>query len=851
MTLLVRTPDGADLGRVDLAGGLLVPTGGAAAGLVKTALRKAGTAQGAYDLLNGYDNGYLLVGEPAPTTLAGTITGQIELSAASRAKAHLTAHDTASATARRDAELRDARGEWSRDGEAEELRAAPAVSPLAALRNPDGSWITGPEQNDTLTAAATGRAARGVRLHDVVLYGKTEPRPDKFGFQQRLVPMEVTALHHHFEGTGKTKGGVSRRHRYADWTLTDPETGQEREESLKDGASVKVFPREAVRAAVKAEQHGKAPAAKPAAKPPTVPGGFHWPAPAPPAPKPAPSPPFTAPIPPPLPPAALYAPFKPGIPPALPGHYGHVGTAFADTIRGKAARAAAIAEAQHGLDLQGAFIPMIAKAQVLTFSPDLEHETTMGETLPDDTILISPYIAAAVGNISRKVRGLTPAELQKHEQDPHALGYDGPWWVPSDPQYSLADTTIAHEEGHVVADDVSHAAMMSPDLWTPLAAALGADPPGTFRDALNGKPVLDVSAWVRHNLTAITKGVSQYGSSSVAELQAELWGEYTMNARPRPPAKIYGDYVTAQLRKQGNLGNPKPRTEAVEPPAAVKPVAAPAPEAPPVPAAPAGKPLTGMALWMSGEGAVPPVTDYRKAGLIQAVYYSNFFSYTNNYLRDGTLPTRSAKAEAARVKAGGMGNPGGTAITGSAFIHNDADWIKGVNLLKGLVASAPPFSRPATLYRDVTAPDQVFGPVGSMKGKVFSDPGFMSTTANHDTAERYGGEGEIDPQTGREPVSDKIILNIPAGGGGMRTQPAFSHDHAREQEFTFAPGTKWRVDDDQVVDGQRRTTVTQILPPGAKPGPKPKPVVAVPRPTESFEAGGAGHMINDETGERT
>ena len=76
MTLAVRTPDGQDLGSIELAGGKLVPSGGAAAGLARTALRKAGNAQAAYDYLNGYDNGYLLVGEPAVTTLASTIGRQ-------------------------------------------------------------------------------------------------------------------------------------------------------------------------------------------------------------------------------------------------------------------------------------------------------------------------------------------------------------------------------------------------------------------------------------------------------------------------------------------------------------------------------------------------------------------------------------------------------------------------------------------------------------------------------------------------------------------------------------------------------------------------------------------------------
>jgi len=269
----------------------------------------------------------------------------------------------------------------------------------------------------------------------------------------------------------------------------------------------------------------------------------------------------------------------------------------------------------------------------------------------------------------------------------------------------------------------------------------------------------------------------------------------------------------------------------------------------PAPApAPARGELAGDALWMSGEGAAPPVTDRREAALIQAVYYSNFFSYTNDYLRNGTPPSRSASTAA---KAwGAQGFLGGKErMSMKPPVETDAKWIAGIGALRKLVASAPPFSRPAVLYRDVTDPDKVFGPVGSMKGRVFSDPGFMSTTVLADSAERYGGKGKIDPATGREPTGDKIVLHIPAGGGGLRTQPAFAKDHAREREFTFAPGTRWRVDDDKIVNGKRETHVTQLLPPDVKPGPAPTPVKPLIRAKEPWEGTGAGYLVNAETGD--
>jgi hypothetical protein len=202
-----------------------------------------------------------------------TVTlGELDLawSAATRAAAHAKAHATARAHA------------------------------LAELRDGHGRWVTGPEHNDALDAVATGRHAGSVRLHDHVLYGKTEPTPNRFGLQQRSVPMEVTGLHHHWEGSGK------RRKRFTDMDLLDPDTGQTVSESVKDGVSVKLYPREDVHALQAAERKsGQAPP-EPAAPSQLNPAYSDWkwptdatekPPPKPPAPpKPPPAAPKPAPV---------------------------------------------------------------------------------------------------------------------------------------------------------------------------------------------------------------------------------------------------------------------------------------------------------------------------------------------------------------------------------------------------------------------------------------------------------------------------------------------------------------------------------------------------------------------------
>lgn len=478
-------------------------------------------------------------------------------------------------------ELRGPHGEWVKSP-VEALVAAPA-SKLAGLRDGNGGWV---HDNDVLEKAATGRRAGGARKGDYILYGVTIPDPTGFGYASDLRPTEITALHHSWEGHGK------KRHR-----LTTITTGYG-DETMRDGSSVKILPREDVRKLLRAEQRGHPLPAPPRPAPVPHPA---------PAPKPRPLPPeflppgswvgikpeqgqvitmpdpdgsgrtvkvtrsaapghvhvahadgkaedvpaafvehptapnrFTGPVPVPAPvPAPRPVPVDTG------KHAGSVTVVSDDVIPDPAQRAAAIAEARHALDLQDKFVPKIAENQLMTFTSDL-GDTTNAETLYGEEILLNPYNARAVGNVTKTIKGLTPDDLQKRDE---GMG----WWVPSDPQYSLMDTTVAHEEGHVIADKVSRKAMMSLDLWDPLAKAVGVPPPATFRDILGGHPTIDLAEWVQDHQAQLKTAVSEYGTTNLPELQAELWSEYTMNADPRPPAKIYGDYITAQLKAAGKL----------------------------------------------------------------------------------------------------------------------------------------------------------------------------------------------------------------------------------------------------------------------------------------------------------
>jgi hypothetical protein len=249
-------------------------------------------------------------------------------------------------------------------------------------------------------------------------------------------------------------------------------------------------------------------------------------------------------------------------------------------------------------------------------------------------------------------------------------------------------------------------------------------------------------------------------------------------------------------------------------------------------------PLTGMDLWASGEGMVPDVTPAESAAA-RLAWYRDTFSYTNDYLRHGTLPSVSAR-EAIDAAGAGLEGRERAKIRLALPAKDDAGYIASVRATGALMRRAPAFSRPAVMYRDIKGPDQVFGPVGSMKGRTFTDHGFMSATTDIGSAERYGGHSGETP--------DKIIINVPAGGKVMRSQLAFSPDYAREKEYTFPPGSSFRVDDDLITGDGRQTTVTLIVQPGTPPGLLPAPVVsrvAVRQQWEQFP----GRRYNVETGE--
>ncbi len=124
------------------------------------------------------------------------------------------------------------------------------------LKNANGTWI---HDNDKLEAAATGRRAGAVRVHDRVLYAETVPTANRRGLTYDMRPHEVTAIRR----STVHKPGKKPVH-YVTLSLRDDNTGEEREEELKASNSVKLFTRKDVKASTTAPRRPRAPKTAPA-----------------------------------------------------------------------------------------------------------------------------------------------------------------------------------------------------------------------------------------------------------------------------------------------------------------------------------------------------------------------------------------------------------------------------------------------------------------------------------------------------------------------------------------------------------------------------------------------------------
>jgi len=190
------------------------------------------------------------------------------------------------------------------------------------------------------------------------------------------------------------------------------------------------------------------------------------------------------------------------------------------------------------LNHQARYVPnVVARAKVNVTKPTGggvrsnwlgEHYGTNG------TINIKPEILDSLGDPVKNDRTLVSGQ--------------GTWWPPADDKWSLADTVLAHEIGHGVADRGLSARYAGPDLWKKIADGIGVMPPMDLEKKSKFDYEQAVNRWIGSNKAKIAREVSDYGSANMNEMLAELWQEYTQSSNPRAAAKAYGEYVMRYLK---------------------------------------------------------------------------------------------------------------------------------------------------------------------------------------------------------------------------------------------------------------------------------------------------------------
>jgi hypothetical protein len=224
-------------------------------------------------------------------------------------------------------------------------------------------------------------------------------------------------------------------------------------------------------------------------------------------------------------------------------------------------------------------------------------------------------------------------------------------------------------------------------------------------------------------------------------------------------------------------------------------------------ATPAGDLLrTSGQLWQTDEGTAQLPEAQKDA--VARVWYSDAFNDANSHLRSGGAPTSDM-----------------------------TDFTDAIN-------SAKPFQSDVMLYRGVAGGDRVFGPAGSAVGKDITDPGFMSTTPDEKLARNYGGSSFGEGRT-------VLVLHAPAGSRALKADDDIisrsvgrgrfsSADEAKE--YTFAPGTSYRVTSDETTPGGTRVLHADITP-----APKRAAVSEVVKPDDSHLNGfEIADKMNDE-----
>lgn len=179
-------------------------------------------------------------------------------------------------------------------------------------------------------------------------------------------------------------------------------------------------------------------------------------------------------------------------------------------------------EVSDGAHKQAAYVPnLVARTSITVKSPKSSRD--YGTSYGIGNIHLNPQIFSTIVGAERAQKIVD-------------WDNDSGWWSGGDREHSLADQVIAHEFGHGVYYSLYQGFKIS--LWRQVAEAAHTSAPPTL---------LHLDWWVKNNRKSFKNNVSKYATTSIDELAAELWSEYTMKKNPRPPAKAYGDFIMRYL----------------------------------------------------------------------------------------------------------------------------------------------------------------------------------------------------------------------------------------------------------------------------------------------------------------
>jgi hypothetical protein len=132
------------------------------------------------------------------------------------------------------------------------------------------------------------------------------------------------------------------------------------------------------------------------------------------------------------------------------------------------------------------------------------------------------------GNLAQVARG--------HKCGWHPKGGDDP-----------IETTIAHETGHALIAEHRMRAAMIPEMMAELSRIYGLSTPPDVGLFANSNLMLRgiMKEWLDkpENVAIIKKKISQYAATSINELMAEVWSDFTMNPTPSEETRMMGEVL--------------------------------------------------------------------------------------------------------------------------------------------------------------------------------------------------------------------------------------------------------------------------------------------------------------------